>query len=125
MRMSSFDPASAGPRFLVFFLVELAVAFLCLAVMVGLRIARRGATRFWMGPAMVALALLPGAVAVGLAAFAFRSVLAGMTLTGAGGVAAVAAGSAEAMIPLLVGLACVAGLTLLALLLVAVGSSRI
>jgi TonB family protein len=114
-----------GQHFLVFLLVLVALSFVCMAVMAALRVARRGAARFWMGPALIALALMPAVVSVGLAALAFRSVLEGMSLVGTGGVAAVAAGSAESMIPLLVGLTCTAGLTLLALLLVTVGSSKV
>ena len=116
---------SEGQHFLVFLLVLVALTFVCMAVMVALRFARRGASRFWLGPALIALALLPGAVSVGLAAIALRSVLRGMALTGSGGTAALAAGSAESMTPLLVGLICVAGLTVLGLVLVAAGTSRV
>jgi TonB family protein len=93
--------------------------------MVGLRFARRGAARFWMGPAITALALLPAAVGTALAASAFARVLEGMALTGSGGVAALAAGSAESFLPLLASLASMAVLSLGGVLLVAAGTSRV
>jgi periplasmic protein TonB len=114
-----------GPMFMIFFVVQLVVAFLCFATMVGLRFVRRGAARFWMGPAVVALALLPGVIAVGLSALALRQVFRAMALTGSGGVAALAAGSAESFIPLVFGLACVGGLSALGLLLLGAGTSKV
>jgi protein TonB len=123
--MEHFDLAAVGPGFWVFVVVEAAVTFACFAAMVGLRFRRRGAARFWVGPALVALAVLPGAVAAVFTAIAFHKVLEGIALVGSRGSAALAAGSMESLLPLLVGVACMAILGLLGVLIVAAGSSRV
>jgi TonB family protein len=72
---------------------------------------------------VVALALLPGVVSVVLSALLFRDVLGGIAIVGSGA-AALAAGSVESLLPVWAGLACVALLSALGLLLVAAGSAR-
>jgi len=106
-------------------LALLAVAFLAFLAIVGLRFMRRGAARFWAAPGAVALVLLPGVLAAGLTALAFRQTLAAMALVGSGGLAAIAGGSVEALIPLLVGLPAVAALAFVGLVLTSIGSSRV
>ena len=125
--MGDFDlfALTAQPRFLVFLFVQAVVAFACFAAIIGLRFLRRGAARFWIGPALVATSVLPGVVATLFTAFAFRDVLAGVVLTGFRGTSALAAGSMESLLPLVVGLVCVAGLSVLALVVVAAGTSRV
>jgi protein TonB len=110
--------AQAGALFL------LAVVFLAFFAIIGLRFVRRGTARFWTAPGAVALVLLPIALAAGITTLAFRQALDGMVLTGSGGVAALAAGSAEALVPLLVALTAAAPLAFVALLLTSFGSSR-
>jgi protein TonB len=119
-----FDLRSVGPGLWLSTAALLLLGFACFCGMVGLRFARRGAARFWMGPAVTALALLPAAVGTAFAASALGQVLEGAALTGSGGVAALAAGSAESFLPLLTGLASMAGLSLVGVLLVALGTSR-
>lgn len=116
---------TAQPRFLLVLFVQALVAFVCFAAIVGLRFVRRGATRFWIGPALLALCLLPGVVAAGISVFAFRDVIDGIAIVGSGSASALAAGAMEALSPLLVGLLSVVGLSLLSLLLVAAGTSRV
>jgi periplasmic protein TonB len=116
---------TAQPRFLLVLLVQAVVAFACLAAIVGLRFFRRGAARFWIGPAVVALCVLPGVVAAGLVALAFRGVIGGTALAGSGGASALAAGAMEALSPLLVGLATVVGLSFCAFVAVLAGTSRV
>ena len=123
--MTHFDLAAQTAGSLVRLAVPMVVAFVCFCAALGLRLARRGAARFWTGPAVTALALLPGVAGVAMSAMGFREVLEGMALTGPGGVAAVAGGSAESLLPMLAGLACVAGLAVCGLLLVAAGTSRV
>ncbi|MFI5007263.1 MAG: energy transducer TonB [Solirubrobacterales bacterium] len=106
-------------------LAVLAVAFLAFLGIVALRFMRRGAARFWAAPGAVALVLLPAVLAAGVTVVAFRETLRGIALVGSGGLAALAAGSAEALIPLLVGLATVAALAFVGLLLTSMGSSRV
>jgi TonB family protein len=106
-------------------LALLAVAFLAFLAILGLRFVRRGAARFWAAPGAVALVLLPGVLAAGLTALAFRQTLAGMALAGSGGLAAIAGGSVEALVPLLVGLPAVAALAFVGLVLTSIGSSRV
>lgn len=101
------------------------LGLVCFGAAGGLRLVRRGAARFWIGPALTALALLPGVVSLAAAASAWRRVLEETSLTGSGGVAAVASGSAHAMLPLVVGFACTAALASWGLLLLAAGSSRV
>src|SRR5688500_16834435 len=122
--MGEFDLAHAGVRthLYTFFLVPV-VAFFSFAAMVGVRFLRRGAARFWIGPAVVALVLLPGVVSVALSALLFRDVLTGIAIVGSSP-AALAAGSVESALPVWAGFACVALLSALGLLLVAAGSAR-
>ena len=117
--------AERGSGSLLVFGFIFLLGFVCFGVAAGLRLARRGAARFWIGPALTALALLPGVVSLAAAATAWRRVLEERSLTGSGGVAAVAGGSAESMLPLVVGFGCTAALASWGLLLVAAGSSRV
>jgi TonB family protein len=122
--MGGFDLAHAGMRtHLYTFLLVPVVALFSVAAIVAVRFLRRGAARFWIGPAVVALALLPGVVSVVLSALLFRDVLGGIAIVGSGA-AALAAGSVESLLPVWAGLACVALLSALGLLLVAAGSAR-
>ena len=123
--MGDFDLAHAGVRthLYTFFLVP-AVALFSFAAMVGARFLRRGAARFWMGPAIVALVLLPGVVSVALSALLFQDVLRGIAIVGRPNPAALAAGSVESALPVAAGFVCVALLSALGLLLVAAGSAR-
>ncbi|MBI3932496.1 MAG: hypothetical protein HY317_03715 [Acidobacteria bacterium] len=105
-------------------LVQLGLLCACFLGIVGLRLLRRGAARFWMAPGVTALVLAPVALASGMTVALFRQTLGGMALTGSGGIAALAAGSAEALIPLLFGLGSVAALAFVGLLVTAIGSSR-
>jgi len=106
-------------------LALLAVAFLAFLAIVGLRLRRRGSARFWAAPGALALALLPAVLGAGVTALVFRETLGGIALVGSSGPAALAAGSAEALIPLLVGLVTVAALAFVGLLLTGIGSSRV
>jgi TonB family protein len=122
--MGGFDVAHAGMRtHLYTFLLVPVVALFSVAAIVAVRFLRRGAARFWIGPAVVALALLPGVVSVVLSALLFRDVLGGIAIVGSGA-AALAAGSVESLLPVWAGFACVALLSALGLLLVAAGSAR-
>jgi TonB family protein len=116
---------TAQPRFLLVLFVQAVVAFFCFAAIVGLRFVRRGAARFWIGPALVALCLLPGVVGAALTALAFRAVAGATAIAGSGSASALAAGAAESFSPLMVGLLSVVGLSLLALPVVAAGTSRV
>ena len=81
----------------------LAAGLLAFAGIVAFRFLRRGAARFWSAPGALALCLLPLAVGAAFAGLLLRRMMAGMALTGSGGVAAIAAGSAEALMPMLAG----------------------
>jgi protein TonB len=102
----------------------LVAGLMALIGLLGLRLQRRGAARSWAAPGALALCLLPLALGLGVAGLVLRQVLAGMALTGAGGVAAIAAGSVETLVPLLLGLVASVVLTACAFLTTAVGSSR-
>lgn len=121
--MSAFP--TLPPGVLAGLAAEALVAFLAFVGLLGLRLWRRGGARFGAAPAVTALALLPLAVGAVATLYAFRQVLDGLAATGSGGVAALAAGSAESLVPLLVGLALTAGLALLGFLTTALGSSRV
>jgi TonB family protein len=105
-------------------LALLAAAPVALLAMLGLRLMRRGGARFWAAPGAVALVLLPVVLGAGLAALGFRETLESTVLVGAGGVAALGAGSAEALLPLLAGLVIATVLAFAGLLLTSLGSSR-
>ncbi len=105
-------------------LAPVGIAFLVFLALVGLRLFRRGSARFWTAPAAMGLVLLPAVLGAGLAALLFRQTASALALVDFRGVGALAAGLAEALIPLLVGLVCVAALAFAGLLLVGVGSSR-
>jgi TonB family protein len=105
-------------------LALLAAAPLALLAMLGLRLMRRGGARFWAAPGAVALVLLPVVLGAGLAALGMRETLESTVLVGAGGVAALGAGAAEALLPLLAGLVIATVLALAGLLLTSLGSSR-
>jgi TonB family protein len=122
--MAGFELAQAGVlTHLYTFVLVPGVALFSFAAIVGARFLRRGAARFWIGPAAVALVLLPGVVSVALSALLFRDVLTGIALVGPSP-AALAAGSVESALPVAAGFASVALLSALALLLVAAGGSR-
>jgi TonB family protein len=122
--MTSLSLRDLSPLSLAGCVAVLAVGLVAFAGLLGLRLQRRGASRFWASPAALALCLLPLAVGTAFAGLGFRQVLDGMALVGSGGVAAIAAGSAEALLAVLVGLGTVLILTACAFLMTAVGSSR-
>jgi TonB family protein len=101
-----------------------AIGLLAFVGLVGLRFQRRGAARFWASPAALALCLLPVALGIAACGLLLRAALAGMALTGVGGVAAIAAGSAEALLPVIVGLGVSAALAACAFVAITVGSSK-
>ena len=105
-------------------LAVLVVGVLAFVGLVVLRFRRRGAARSWGAPGAIALCLLPLAVGIGCAGLILRQVLGGIALVGGAGVAAVAAGSVETMVPLLVGLVAALLLTAVAFVATAAGSSR-
>jgi hypothetical protein len=105
-------------------LVVLAATLAGFLGVVGLRFLRRGAARFWTVPASAALVLFPVVLGAGLTAILFRQTLSTLTLTGAGGRAALAGSSAEAILPLAFGLPSAAMLAFVALLAAAIGSAR-
>lgn len=102
-----------------------AIGLLSLVAMVMVRFLRRGSARFWAAPAQVALCLLPGAVGVALTLLSFRRTMSDTALVVGHGVAAVAAGSAEALMPLLAGTLVVALLASCGLLATGIGSARV
>ena len=102
----------------------LAAGLLAFAGILAFRFLRRGAARFWSAPGALALCLLPLAVGAAFAGLLLRQTMAGMALTGSGGVAAIAAGSAEALIPIQMGLGVAMALAACAFLTTAAGSSR-
>jgi len=104
-------------------LAVLAVGFLSFLGLIALRFQRRGAARFWATPAHIALCLLPAAVAAIFSAFILRETLATMSLIGSGAIAAVAAGTWEALTPLLLGLVEAVALTAFAFVVTAIGST--
>ena len=83
--------------------VQLLLFFVCAVVIVVLRFLRRGAARFAAAPAVVAVLLLPVAFACAPTAYALMGVLEALAVTGSGGLAAIAAGLAEALISLFIG----------------------
>ena len=101
----------------------LGAAFIAFLAMVGLRLMRRGGSRFWIGPGVVALSLLPAAVGTGLTALELHGFLSFLAEHGSLGPAARAGAAIDALIPLLVGLLTTAPLALVGLLLIALGSS--
>jgi protein TonB len=105
-------------------LAVLAAGFLAFLGLLGLRFQRRGSARFWTAPAALALCLLPLATGAAFAGLILRHVLTGMALTGSGGAAAVAAGTAESLTPLWVGMGAALGLTACAFVMTAAGTSR-
>jgi TonB family protein len=105
-------------------LAVIVVGFLSFLGVLALRFQRRGADRFWATPAALALCLLPAAVSAAFAALILRDTLSSTALTGSGGMAAVAGGTAEALTPLFLGLAVASMLTAATFLTTAFGSSR-
>ncbi len=93
-------------------------------LLLGLRFMRRGLARFHLVFPFLCVALLPTAIGAAVTARGLRQTLGDLAATGSGGFAATAAGSAEAQIALALGLASSALLGLLALVLVAGGTSR-
>jgi biopolymer transport protein ExbD len=114
----------AGALVLLGMALELLAAVAAGLAILALRFFRRGAARFGVAPALAGLALLPLAVGAGTTLLAYRNTLDGLALTGSGGAAALAGGSAESLVPLLLGLLASAGLALAALLVTVVGTSR-
>lgn len=104
-------------------LVLFCVAFLAFVAVVGLRLTRRGRSRFWAGPGVVALILLPAALGAGFTAFEFRAFLSTFAAVSSPGPAARAGAAADALVPLLAGLLAAALLAFVGLLVIAVGSS--
>lgn len=118
---------NAQPRLLGTLLAICVFSAGCLAVVMSLRFRRRGAARFWMGPAFVALSVLPGQVATAVTAFAFRARVVSATRTQpfeAVPRSVLAAGAADAQVPLAVGLACVCVVALLSSLALGAGTAR-
>lgn len=101
-----------------------AVGLLAFVGLIGLRLQRRGAARFWAAPAALALCLLPVTLGIAVSGLLLRTALAGLAVTGTGGVAAIAAGSAEALLATVLGLGVTAALTICAVLATALGSSK-
>lgn len=114
----------AGAGLQLAMLLQIALAFACFLGVLGMRLWCRGAARFGATPAMIAFVLCPLVMASGITTWAIGGALSEVALTGAGGVAATAAGSAEALIPLLLGAACGVALACVAVLVTAIGSSR-
>lgn len=104
-------------------LMVVGVGLFAALALLGLRFARRGPARFWLGPSFVTLAWLPLVVGVGLAALGVVQVVQGLALTGSGWTVAVQAGLLEAELPLLLGLLGTASVAGLGLVLLAVGRS--
>lgn len=98
--------------------------FVCAAAIVVLRFLRRGAARFAAAPAVVALLLLPVAFACAATAHALSNVLEALAVTGSGGIGAVSAGLAEALISLLFGFTSSAVLAFFGWVALAAGTSR-
>ena len=118
--------ADPSPWVLAGWLALAALALACFAGVIALRLLRRGRARHWIGPSTAAVALMPAVAGTGIACLQFREAMAGLVLaapassSGSGGVAALAAGSAESLVPLLAGLGCTALLAFLGLACVAV-----
>jgi TonB family protein len=112
-----------GPATLAALLAVAGVTLLSLLGLLALRLLRRGRARFWMTPAALALALLPAAVAAAGSVLVVRDVAGATAITGVSGNAAVAAGLAEALTPLLAGLGAAIMLSALAFIAMAAGSS--
>jgi TonB family protein len=97
---------------------------IALALLVALRVVRRGAARFWTAPSAAALCVLPAAIGAAFACVLQRQVLAVSALFGEVMPAAQAAGSAEALSPLVMGLGATLALSVFALLTTGIGSAR-
>jgi hypothetical protein len=104
-------------------LMVFGVGLVAALALLGLRFARRGRARFWLGPSFLTLAWLPLVAGAGLAALGVVQVVQGLALTGSGGTVALQAGLLEAELPLLLGLLGTAGVAGLGLVLLAVGRS--
>lgn len=107
----------------LFILAALGAGALAGVVALGLRFARRGAARFWLAPAYLALALVPFACGAGLTAWAVRRTGEDLARFGGGELAA-RAGVAEAVLPLLAGALATLGLAGFVLVLLALGRRR-
>jgi TonB family protein len=105
--------------------IQLLLFLGCAAAILVLRLLRRGGARFAAAPAVVALLLLPVAFACAATAYALRGVLAGLALVGSGGIAAISAGLAEALISLLLGFASSSLLAVLGWIALAAGTSGV
>jgi TonB family protein len=106
-----------GPLTVMSSIVIAGLGLVALVTIVALRFVRRGATRFWLAPALVSAMLIPTVAGVGFAAQGVRNVaeLAGRLGSGV----ALAAGLVESQVPLLVGLASTALVACAAVALVA------
>lgn len=102
----------------------LGTAFLAFLAILALRLTRRGESRFWAAPAVVALILLPVALGAGLSALDFRRSLSMLAELGSLGPSTRAGAGIDALIPLLAGLLVAAPLALFGLLVVGVGRSK-
>lgn len=107
----------------LFILAALGAGVLAGVVALGLRFARRGAARFWLAPAYLALALVPFACGAGLTAWAVRRTGEDLARFGGGELAA-RAGVAEAVLPLLAGALATLGLAGFVLVLLVLGRRR-
>lgn len=119
-----FDLHHSGTLTLAGWLAVIAAGALACAGLFALRFARRGSARFWVAPGAIALCLLPVAAGTVFAGLGLREALAGLALTGTGGLAAISAGGAESLTPLLLGLVVLVPLLGSAFLLTAIGSAR-
>ena len=117
----------SSPRTLAGLACVLMAGVLAFLGLVGLRFQRRGSARFWAAPAALALCLLPvalGAAFTGLGVRDFLTADWGQPYDQLPGTAAMAAGSAEALMPLLASLFVLVLLVGCAFLTTAIGSAR-
>ena len=102
----------------------LVAGFLAFLGLVGLRFQRRGSARFWATPAAMALCVLPVALGAAFTGLALRGVLEQTAAIELGSGAALAGGSMEALMPLLLSLFVLVLLVGCAFLTTVLGSAR-
>ena len=119
-----FDPSLVSLSGRLEALGLLGAAFLAFLAIVGLRLMRRGGSRFWAAPGVVALVLLPAVLGAGLTALELHGFLPILAEPGSSGPAARAGAALDSLIPLAVGLLAAVPLALVGLLMIAVGSSK-
>ncbi len=95
-----------------------------MGIAVVLRFVRRGATRFWLVPALLSAALMPVVAGIGLSALSVHKVVEACVFMGVGVSAGLAAGLLESQLPLLVGLVSTTFVCITVLALITLGSSR-